>query len=132
MRILAGARFPSPSTPTLDDDLRRCLKALVASAIDFLDMLDAAAGDGDDEPGDVDEDGGDAEPSLAAPEAKAARMDQRSWALGSDSDRELAAERPRRAAAAPEDRAGFVPLRPGAWVRYADPLPTALAGDAAR
>lgn len=116
------ARAPA-ATPALDDDIRRRLEALVETAIALLDAID----EGNEGDGFVDdEDGGDNEPSLAAPETTAERLDQRPWARGGDEDRELAAEPPPRPRQAQPTSAelvspALIELAPGVTIQFADP-----------
>ncbi|GEP04817.1 hypothetical protein [Methylobacterium oxalidis] len=75
--------FP-PRKPAAEIDVRTAIEDAAQAALDTADCLIALL---DDMDGDTDrEDGGDAEPSLGAPEGHTSQI---AWLRGSDTDGEL-------------------------------------------
>lgn len=78
VRFPGGRRIPAATIPRAE------FERLAELALDVVDQLVALLNEADGDPDQ--EDGGDAEPSLAAP---LGGPSQRVWAAGSDGNREL-------------------------------------------
>jgi hypothetical protein len=90
--------MPRLDAPTMLLEFTPAMRTLIEDAIESLILLlDEIDCDGEQEDDPDDEDGGDREPSLGAPERHVAKIaafgDQRLWAQGESDDREYEDER---------------------------------------